>query len=204
MGGLAHDVGMEHGESRAGGGIAIRAGAVRIGSLGRFESGVGVESLTEQQRAFVEAFCSNGGDAKRASKDAGYLSPHAPSRLMGLTQVRHAVSQNLERQVKGEGASLAWGCVLHILRDPATPSAVRFQASKWVLEASGLNASVNPKPDSMPLASMSLADLEGLVEATRASLASVVDIESGGIGGFSEDATPPAIAKVAADSIDAP
>ena len=56
----------------------------------------------------------------------------------------------------------------------------------------------------MPLASMSLADLEGLVEATRASLASVVDIESGGIGGFSEDATPPAIAKVAADSIDAP
>jgi len=196
--------GMEQRESRAGGGIAIRAGAVRIGSLGRFESGVGVESLTEQQRAFVEAFCSNGGDAKRASKDAGYLSPHAPTRLMGLTQVRHAVSLNLERQVKGEGASLAWGCVLHILRDPATPSAVRFQAAKWTLEASGLNASVNPKPDSMPLASMSLADLEGLVEATRASLASVVDIESSESGGFSEDATPPAKGNAVVDSIDAP
>ncbi len=79
-----------------------------------------------------------------------------------------------------------------------------LQAAKWTLEASGLNASVNPKPESMPLASMSLADLEGLVEATRASLASVVDIESSEGGGFREDATPPAMGNAVVDSIDAP
>jgi hypothetical protein len=200
---VTHGEGMEHDESKGGGGIAIRAGAVRIGPLGRFVSGVGAESLTEQQRAFVEAFCSNGGDAKRACRDAGYLSPTAPSRLLGLTQVRHAVSLNLERQIKGEGASLAWGCVLHILRDPSTPSAVRFQASRFVLESAGLTQ-VNPKPEALPLASMSLADLEGLVEATRQSLASVVELETGENEPVSTGPTPPAIATTAVDSIDAP
>jgi len=196
--------GMEHEQTKGGGGVAVRAGSVRNGSLGRFESGVGVESLTEQQRAFVEAFCTNGGDGRRAAKDAGYLSPHAASRLMGLTQVRHAVSQNLERQVKGEGASLAWGCVLHILRDPATPSAVRFQAAKWTLEAAGLNASATPKADSLPLAQMSLADLEAMVEATRQSLASVVEVDSVDSGDISTPPTPPATAEGRRDSIDAP
>ena len=195
--------GMSDDASAGGGGLAVRAGSVRNGSQGRFVSVVGADTLTEQQKAFVEAFCSNGGDARRACKDAGYLSPHAPSRLLGLTQVRHAVSQNLERQIRGEGASLAWGCVLHILRDPATPSAVRFQASKFVLEASGLTQ-VNQKAEALPLASMTLGDLEALVEATRASLASVVDIENESKQVDFEEATPPATPASAAETIDAP
>ncbi len=186
-----------------GGGYAIRAGSVRNGSLGRFVSVAGADTLTEQQKAFVESFCTNGGDAKRACKDAGYLSPHAPSRLLGLTQVRHAVSLNLERQIRGEGASLAWGCVLHILRDPSTPSAVRFQASKFVLESAGLTQAT-PKVESVPLASMTLADLEALVETTRASLASVVEVENAGESGEIESPTPPVIAATGVESIDAP
>lgn len=186
-----------------GGGYAVRAGSVRNGPLGRFVSVAGADTLTEQQKAFVEAFCSNGGDAKRACKDAGYLSPHAPSRLLGLTQVRHAVSLNLERQIRGEGASLAWGCVLHILRDPSTPSAVRFQASKFVLESAGLTQAT-PKTEAVPLASMTLADLEALVETTRASLASVVEVENAIEDGEIKDATPPVIAATSAESIDAP
>ena len=185
-----------------GGGLAVRAGSVRNGSQGRFVSVVGADTLTEQQKAFVEAFCSNGGDARRACKDAGYLSPHAPSRLLGLTQVRHAVSQHLERQIKGEGASLAWGCVLHILRDPSTPSAVRFQASKFVLEASGLTQAT-PKADALPLASMTLGDLEALVEATRQSLASVVEVENDVKQADFEEATPPATPESPSQNIDA-
>lgn len=186
-----------------GGGYAIRAGSVRNGSLGRFVSVAGADTLTEQQKAFVESFCTNGGDAKRACKDAGYLSPHAPSRLLGLTQVRHAVSLNLERQIRGEGASLAWGCVLHLLRDPSTPSAVRFQASKFVLESAGLTQAT-PKAESVPLASMTLQDLEALVDATRQSLASVVEVEGAIENENVEGATPPVIPRPTCDSIDAP
>lgn len=163
---------------QGGGGIAIRAGAVRNGSLGRFERGAGGESLTEQQRAFVTAFCSNGGDAKQASRDAGYLSPHSATRLLSLAQVRHAVSINLERQVQGEGASLAWGCLLHLLRDPATPSAVRFQAVKWTLEASGIGRHEQGLTQ-VSLSEMSLADLEATVHASRLAL-EAIDIDSAG------------------------
>ncbi len=196
-----HDGGMSDEASAGGGGFAVRAGSIRNGSLGRFVSVAGVDTLTEQQRAFVEAFCTNGGDAKRASREAGYSSPHAPSRLLGLTQVRHAVSLNLERQVKGEGASLAWGCVMHILRDPATPSAVRFQAARWTLEASGIGVA-KVERESVPLASMTLADLESMVEATRASLASVVDVENAGESPVFEGDTPPATPEATPHSIE--
>lgn len=157
-------------DNASGGGIAVRAGAVRNGSHGRFERGGGALTLTEQQKAFVEAFCSNGGNARQACRDAGYLSPHAPSRLLGLTQVRQSVAMTLERKVQGEGASLAWGVLLHLLRDPATPSAVRFQAAKWTLEAGGIGREAQGLTQVKPLAEMSLSDLEATVHASRLAL----------------------------------
>lgn len=172
---------MSDSKASGGGGLAVRAGSVRNGSLGRFVAVAGADTLTEQQRAFVEAFCSNGGNARRACEDAGYLSPHAPSRLLGLTQVRHAVGRTLERKIQGEGASLAWGVVQHLLRDPATPSAVRFQAAKWTLEASGLGVRQASGDGGKPLAEMTLADLEATVTASRQALdALAIDASEGG------------------------
>lgn len=163
----------------SGSGIAVRAGNVRNGSQGRFESGT-AGCLTESQKAFVEAFCSNGGNAKDASKQAGYEGHHSPSRLLSLPNVRHAIRETLQRKVLGEGASLAWGTIMHLLADPSTPSAVRFQCAKWTLEAGGIGQATNDATDGKTLAELSLSELETMVRAGKEAVAtlSAIEIES--------------------------
>jgi len=162
-----------------GGGIAVRAGSVRNGSQGRFESATASGTLTDAQKAFVEAFCSNGGDAKDASRQAGYEGHHAPARLLSLPNVRHSIRETLQRKVLGEGASLAWGTIMHLMTDSATPSAVRFQCAKWTLEAGGIGQATNDATDGKTLAELSLSELEEMVRSGRDAVAtlSAIDIE---------------------------
>ena len=165
---------MEH----SGRGIAVKAGSVRHGSLGRFESATAGGTLTESQRAFVEAFCSNGGHAKDATRQAGYEGHHAPARLLSLPHVRHAIRETLERKVRTEGASLAWGTLLHLMADPSTPSAVRFQCARWTLEAGGIGRAGNDTTEGKSLSEMSLSELEQMVRAGREAVASLTVIDA--------------------------
>jgi len=161
-----------------GGGIAVRAGSVRNGSQGRFESATASGTLTDAQKAFVEAFCSNGGDAKDASRQAGYEGHHAPARLLSLPNVRHSIRETLQRKVLGEGASLAWGTIMHLMSDASTPSAVRFQCARWTLEAGGIGVARNDATtDGKTLAELSLSELEELVRSGRDAVASLSVIE---------------------------
>lgn len=167
---------------RNGGGIAVRAGVVTNGLGGRFEASEGVTQgglLTESQRAFVEAFCANGGRSREAAVSAGYAGHHAPARLLSLPHVRQAIASTLARTVGTEGASLAWGCVMHLLTDPLTPSAVRFQAARWTLEAAGIGGGQAARAgiDASDLASLSVADLEQIVAVGRKALADMTIID---------------------------
>jgi hypothetical protein len=164
----------------SGRGVAVKAGSVRHGSLGRFESATAGGTLTDSQRAFVEAFCSNGGHAKDATRQAGYEGHHAPARLLSLPHVRHAIRETLERKVRTEGASLAWGTLLHLMADPSTPSAVRFQCARWTLEAGGIGGSRagNDTTDGKSLSEMSLSELEQMVKQGREAVASLTIIDA--------------------------
>lgn len=174
---------------RKGGGVAVRAGLVVQGRGGRFEASAGSDArdeggglLTESQRAFVEAFCSNGGQGKAAAVQAGYEGHHAAARLLTLPHVRQAISSTLARRVGTEGATLAWGCVMHLLADPLTPSAVRFQAARWTLEAAGIGGaggqSAGAGIDASGLASLSIEDLEKIVQIGRQALSDLTIVDA--------------------------
>lgn len=160
-----------------GGGIAVRAGNVRNGSQGRFESATASGTLTDAQKAFVEAFCSNGGDAKDASRQAGYEGHHSPARLLSLPNVRHSIRETLQRKVLSEGASIAWGVLLHLMTDSATPSAVRFQCAKWTLEAGGIGSVNDATTEGRTLAELSLSELEEMVRSGREAVATLATID---------------------------
>ena len=176
----------------SGSGIAVRAGNVRNGSQGRFESATASGTLTDAQKAFVEAFCSNGGSAKDASRQAGYEGHHSPSRLLSLPNVRQAIRETLQRKVLSEGASLAWGTIMHLMNDASTPSAVRFQCARWTLEAGGIGVARNDATtDGKTLAELSLSELEQMVRAGKEAVASlsVIEIEPDSTAPL--DPTPP-------------
>ncbi len=162
----------------SGRGVAVKAGSVRHGSLGRFESATAGGTLTDSQRAFVEAFCSNGGHAKDATRQAGYEGHHAPARLLSLPHVRHAIRETLERKVRTEGASIAWGTLMHLMADPSTPSAVRFQCARWTLEAGGIGRAGNDTTEGKALSEMSLSELEQMVKQGREAVASLTVIDA--------------------------
>jgi len=165
-----------------GGGIAVSSGLVRNGRGGRFVSLVSADTLTEQQRRFVEAFVRNGGNAQAAGESAGYgrSSCYSVSRL---PQVREAIQQTLDHALRTEGAALAWGCVRQMLTDAATPANVRLQAARWTLEHSGLGLASQQARLGLPISGQPLAEMDeqalaAFVQAGRAALATLVQTEA--------------------------
>lgn len=161
-----------------GGGLAVASGAVRNGRGGRFVSVVSADTLTEQQRKFVEAYVRNGGNANAAGESAGYARS-ACYQAIRLPQVREAIQQTIDASLRTEGATLAWGCVRQMLTDASTPANVRLQAARWTLEHSGLGlasqqARLGLPTSGQPLAEMDEQALAAFVQAGRAALATLV------------------------------
>lgn len=153
-----------------GGGTAFAEGVTeRDLSNGRFVASP-VGNLTEKQKAFVDFYVSNGGDAQLAAKSAGY----ADAKLDGWRNRNNPAVQIAIRNAQAlaiqEGAAVAWKFMVEAIKDPVMPAPVRFQAAKWTLEASGhglaaqaLLAKVGGGADK-PISEMSVSELEDYVK----------------------------------------
>ena len=118
-----------------GGGVAAAQGAIANGGSGRF---VGTSQLTDRQRQFVVYYVHNGGHAAAAARAAGYETPaQAAHRNLGSRRVQEAIKREREKFINGDLANAAACCIRDLITDTDTPANVRFQASKWALEAAG-------------------------------------------------------------------
>lgn len=130
------------------------------------------EPLTEQELNFVELYVLNGGDANQAAKDAGYEDTKLASRTnLNDARVRTAIELKRDTEIKTMGATRAWSVIEQLMVDPATPAAVKLQAAKWTLEASGhglsaVAASIQlgmKKAGKKDLSEMSVSELEEFI-----------------------------------------
>ena len=177
------------GKRRAGGGLALKAGAIaREPGAGRFMTGA--RGLTEQQTAFVRAFVANGGIAARAAKTAGYQSPNPESwRLMQNSAVIGAIQDETARLI-ATGGAVGVATIIRLAQDLAAPAAAQFSAAKWLAEAGGhglavTKAGMGQDLTDKPLEDMSLAELQTFITAgslalkqTRAKSAGAITVES--------------------------
>ena len=122
--------------SSGGGGVAASQGALvnRSGS-GQF---AGTGELTDKQRRFVRFYVHNGGHAAAAAESAGYENPaQSAHQILRSKRVQAGVKREREKFIDGDLANAAACCIRDLITDKDTPANVRFQASKWALEAAG-------------------------------------------------------------------
>lgn len=144
---------------------------------GRFFSMTHHDDLNAIQTDFVKEFVRNGGDASRASKAIGKTESYG-YRQMTLSHVREAIQMQIDKNLKTEGASIAWGCIRGLLLDSTTPAHVRLNASKWVLEHSGMGVTgtalrLGVSAWTRPLTDLSEAELEALIQGQNTPILEV-------------------------------
>lgn len=145
---------------------------------GRFFSASHHDDLNANQTDFVKEFVNNGGNACSASKSIGKTESYG-YRQLTLSHVREAIQIQIDKNLKTEGASIAWGCIRGLLLDSATPAHVRLNASKWVLEHSGMGVTgmamrLGVSAWTRPLTDLSEAELEALIQGQNTP---ILDIE---------------------------
>jgi hypothetical protein len=145
---------------------------------GRFFSSSHHDDLNANQTDFVKEFVNNGGNACSASKSIGKTESYG-YRQLTLSHVREAIQIQIDKNLKTEGASIAWGCIRGLLLDSATPAHVRLNASKWVLEHSGMGVTgmamrLGVSAWTRPLTDLSEAELEALIKGQNTP---ILDIE---------------------------
>lgn len=124
-------------------------------------------TLTDQQAAFVRAYCRAGGDGTKAAIEAGYSRESAASRSYELRQKPHvqAAIQAELRKSFTDLATIALDQAKQMLLDPKTPASARVDLIKTTLDRAGLGA---PKigegegNEDRPLRYMTLAQLEAM------------------------------------------
>jgi hypothetical protein len=132
--------------------------------------------LTEKQNSFVQYFVQ-GHTQTKAAKLAGYSSPGQDGhRLVRTPSVAAAIGMETERMLATEGRRVALQFMMSAPMNEKLPGAVRYQASKWLMEASGHGLSAQRAalglPDmEKPLAEMSITELDAFLAAGRGAIA---------------------------------
>ena len=140
-------------------------------------------NLTEMQAKFVEAYVENGGNGTQAAITAGYSQDCArvqAQQNLERPKIRLAVEQLRDQKIKTDGATRAWQTMYNMLNDPSAPAQARFQAARWVLEASGHGLSavaaglqLGLQRSKKDLSNMSIHELEELIRQGQATFESV-------------------------------
>jgi hypothetical protein len=140
-------------------------------------------NLTEMQAKFVEAYVENGGNGTQAAITAGYSQDCArvqAQQNLERPKIRLAVEQLRDQKIKTDGATRAWQTMYNMLNDPSAPAQARFQAARWVLEASGHGLSavaaglqLGLQKSKKDLSQMSIHELEELIRNGQASFESI-------------------------------
>ena len=142
----------------AGGGVAMKAGAVVQGAGGRF---VGTGKLTAQQEAFVAAYGANGCDAIKACVVAGYSNPHAAWAALRRNPAVLAAAQEAAGIGPDWDTLASMAAVRKIRDDETAPPGVKLAAAGRVLDeaARAKGAAVDAGQSGQPAAGETLAAL---------------------------------------------
>lgn len=126
--------------------------------------------LTEMQADFVRKYVG-GLSQTEAARLAGYSQPNVDGyRLLRQQSVIEAVNRETERVLMTEGQQAALAFMIKAPGNEKLPGAVRFQASKWLMEKAGhglaaQRAALGLPANDKPLSEMSLAELDTFLHA---------------------------------------
>jgi phage terminase small subunit len=161
----------------------INSMAQEIENIARNDRGAfaGSRGLTTQQKAYVRAFISNGGNRTEAARTAGYASPSGAAwELARLAPVEAAIKKEYDSRINGPLASLALGVIGTILSTPPADKdarALQARVALKVVERARLGAEeVDKAQADKALGAMSVAELETFVAQYKAQEAATIDV----------------------------
>jgi hypothetical protein len=175
----------------------VLLGCVGLGRVGIVEKIMGgrlIEGVNDREAVFIAEYAA-GKTKTDAARLAGYANyEQEGARLLKRPAVRAELAKVRAELISGDGARLAWATMEALMQDSLTPSAVRFNAARWTLEAAGLGLAAriadNTGAPEKALAELSLGELEAFITKGREALAElrevhpvrVVDVESVSVG----------------------
>ncbi|MGE0736611.1 MAG: terminase small subunit [Alphaproteobacteria bacterium] len=136
-----------------------------------------MQDLTEQQRLFVLAFASNGGNATSAAKAAGYSDATARTQGWQLLHKPHVLAavQDAQRQEVSGLATKAVAVLGELLDHP--DGRVRIAAANSLLDRAGITAKAAEEANAVrrakPISEMSADELAELVALQRATVSAL-------------------------------
>lgn len=131
--------------------------------------------LTPMRAEYVKNLIQGMKPAK-AAELAGYSCPAQQAVYLNKQPIiQDAIRRKSEEVLITEGLANALKFMVTAPMNEKLPGAVRFQASKWVMEAAGQGlaaqrAALGLPPEDKPLSEMSTAELDGLIGAMRTRL----------------------------------
>lgn len=151
--------------------------------------------LSEKQAEFVKRYVS-GQTQTEAARAAGYSSPATDAwRLLRTQSVIDAITRETEQRLMTEGQMAALSFMVKAPLNEKLPGAVRFQASKWLMEKAGhglaaQRAALGLPVSDKPLSEMSLAELDTFLHAGITALEHVKAQEQRTIEGSARNIEP--------------
>jgi hypothetical protein len=129
--------------------------------------------LTPQQSAFAHHYVTNGGNAAKAARAAGYSAKSAREIGHALIHKNHvvdAIRDEQKRLLSGELATIALNTLKSVMLDKAAPTGARVDAAKAVLDRGGLpstSRSAEPPRDGeqKALSDMTIDELDAFIAA---------------------------------------
>lgn len=95
--------------------------------------------LTDKEKAFVQAYVANGGNGRKAAREAGYTAKYAHQEAWRLLKRPNVVDAILDETSRAFAEDVpAARAVLRDLMLKSTNDGVRFQSAKALLEHGGL------------------------------------------------------------------
>jgi hypothetical protein len=141
--------------------------------------------LTDKQRAFVDAYIANGGNATGAARTAAYANPESDGwRTSRNEAVQAAIRAECERRMRTEGVALAFGTLVAVAADKGQSGAARTMAAKELLRLGGYGPREQVVTlDDKPLGERTLAELDAFIAGGSAQLAAMRETQSRTIEG---------------------
>lgn len=151
--------------------------------------------LTTKQLSFVKNVVAGVKPPKAAALAAYSYPDQSANRLMRSASVQEAIRRESGRVLLAEGVPNALKFMVTAPMNEKLPGAVRFQASKWVMEAAGQGLAAQRAalglPDmDKPLAEMSITELDAFLAAGRGAIAQLQGDKMRTIEGEARNAQP--------------
>jgi phage terminase small subunit len=123
------------------------------------------DELSPRQGTFVAAYLQS-GSISQAAEAAGYASEHGGRAALASVRVQAALKEARAAILTSEAANEALVTMRELLK-PGIPPAVRFGASKWILELAGHTKDADDDGSSKPMHEMTEAELHRFMAKAR-------------------------------------